>query len=155
MRVYSLKANPDLGATITPELLRTLKPHTSPVVISAVDDIGTLLATGGTEGVVKIWDIRGGYLTHTFRGHSGVISSLHFFETAVVSREQQRRISAENGRVGRRKSKSQEDEEMNDDNETKVATTTAFRLASADEDGKIRVWDLHKRKPIALLDSHV
>ena len=33
--------------------------------------------------------------------------------------------------------------------------TRNFRLASGGEDGKIRVWDLHKRKSVAVLDSHV
>lgn len=33
--------------------------------------------------------------------------------------------------------------------------TTAFRLASGSEDGKIRIWDLSRRKSIASLESHV
>lgn len=155
MRIYSLKADSNLIATITPELLRTLKPHTAPVVTSVIDHIGTLLATGGADGVIKVWDIRGGYLTHTFRGHSGVISALHFFEAAPDCREQEGGISAKNRRKGRQKSKGHDDEEMNDVDETNVATITGFRLAAGDEEGKIQVWDLHKRKSISSLDSHV
>ena len=33
--------------------------------------------------------------------------------------------------------------------------TASFRLASGSEDGKIRIWDLEKRKAISTLDSHV
>lgn len=136
-------------------LLKTLKPHTSPVVTSVIDPSGTLLATGGSDGVVKVWDIRGAYLTHTFHGHSGVVSALHFFETAAPGRDARDGVSARNRKHGRRKSKGQQDEEMEDVDGTSIGTSTVFLLASGGEDGKIRVWDLHKRKSIASLDSHV
>ena len=157
MRTYSLKqdSNSDPSPTIAYELLKTLKSHTSPVVTSVVDPSGTLLATGGSDGVVKVWDIRGAYLTHTFHGHSGVVSALRFFETAAVSRGERDGISARNRRKGRRKSKGEQDEETEDVDETSVGTRTIFMLASGGEDGKIRIWDLHKRKSISLLDSHV
>lgn len=157
MRIYSLKSDTtsDHVPMITCELLKTLKPHTSPVVTSAIDPSGTLLAIGGSDGVINVWDIRGAYLTHTFHGHSGVVSALHFFETAAVSRNQRDGVSARNKKKGRRKSKGQQDDEMEDVDETSVATSTVFMLASGGEDSKIRVWDLHKRKSIASLDSHV
>jgi U3 small nucleolar RNA-associated protein 13 len=79
MRIYSLKTTP---SQITTELLRTLKPHTTPVVVLAVDQTSTLLATGAADGVLKVWDIQGGYVTHTFRGPNVLISALHFFELA-------------------------------------------------------------------------
>ena len=155
MRIYSLETSQDTGAAVKPQLLKTLKPHTSPVITSAIDHNGTLVATGGADGVVKVWDIRGGYLTHTFHGHSGIVSALHFFEAAVASREPEIGISVRNKKKGRRKSKDHEDENMDDVDETDHSTVTSFRLASGGEDGKIRVWDLHKRKAITTLDSHV
>src|SRR5690606_38953895 len=78
MRIYSIDASED--GTIETTLLRTLKPHSAPVIVSTVDKTGTLLSTGGADGIVKVSDIRGGYVTHTFHGHSGIISALLFFE---------------------------------------------------------------------------
>ena len=86
MRLYAI--NPaDNDDAVELELLRTLRPHTSPVVTLAVDRTGTLVATGGADGVVKIWDIRAGYTTHTFHSHGGVVSALHFFEVQVAQEE--------------------------------------------------------------------
>lgn len=144
MRVYALQPleNALGGSEIEAKLARTLKPHTTPVVTSAVDATSSLLATGGADGVVKVWDLRGGYTTHTFHGHSGVISALHFFQVDASLEEKPTTKS--------RKRKSHQDvaESVQD------AATAGFRLASGGEDGKVRIWDLHKRKRIAVLDSH-
>jgi len=114
------------------------------VVVSAVDSTGTLLATGGADGVVKVWDIRAGFTTHTFHGHSGLISALHFFQVEPSDAEPQPKSRKRKSRSG--------DDQMTDDS---AETTTTFRLASGGEDGKIHVWDLHKRKSVATLNSHV
>lgn len=42
------------------------------------DSTSTLLASGSADGVVKVWDIGHGYVTHVFKGHGGVISALLF-----------------------------------------------------------------------------
>lgn len=54
------------------------RAHDAPVAISAIDPTGTLLATGSADGVVKVWDIRGGYITHVLRGHGGIVSAISF-----------------------------------------------------------------------------
>ncbi|KAL7266508.1 U3 small nucleolar RNA-associated protein 13 [Rhizina undulata] len=56
-----------------------LKTHTSPIIVTEMDPTATLLATGGADGLVKLWDIKGEFVTHNFRGHSGVISALKFY----------------------------------------------------------------------------
>ncbi|KAH0356055.1 small nucleolar ribonucleoprotein-like protein complex subunit, partial [Aureobasidium melanogenum] len=140
MRIFSLRTSPTADRSIDATLLRTLKPHTAPVVVAAVDPTSTLLATGGADGIVKVWDIKGGFTTHTFHGHSGIISALHFFhvDTSATSAENKSR---------KRKSRSGDDDAAD--------ATAGYRLASGGEDGKVRIWDLHKRKPVATLDSHV
>lgn len=146
MHIYSLSPSDSEDGAIEFELLRSLRPHTSPVVTLAVDKTGTLLATGGADGIVKVWDIRAGYTTHTFHGRGGVVSALHFFQVEVAGKDDGSESSK------KRKRKSQQEGLSETD---KGETVLEYRLASGAEDGKIHIWDLHKRKSAALLDSHV
>lgn len=145
LRIFAISEGDAEEGTIELDLLRTLRPGTSPVVTLAVDRTGTLVATGGADGVVKVWDIRAGYTTHTFHGHGGVVSALHFFEVEAL-----RKNDTSDASKKRKRSRSQPQEEV-----TEGETSIEFRLASGAEDGKIRIWDLHKRKSAAVLDSHV
>lgn len=126
MRIFRLHINKD-GVSASCDLQRTLKPHTSPVISSSVESTGSLLATGGADGTVKVWDIRGGFATHNFHPHGGIVSALLFFKTK----------SYDETRINQSK------------------TTSPLMLASAGEDGKVKVHDLMSRKLVATLESHV
>lgn len=39
---------------------------------------GGLLATGGADRKVLVWDVDGGFCTHYFKGHGGVVSCVIF-----------------------------------------------------------------------------
>jgi len=148
MRIYALTpSSSDSETSIDARLVRTIKPHSAPVVVSSIDSTGTLLATGAADGSVKVWDIRRGFTTHTLHGHSGLVSALRFFQVEVTS-------SDSRAKSRKRKSRDEDEMRMDIDGDTSEATL-GFRLASGGEDGKIRVWDLHKRKGVAVLDSHV
>jgi len=70
MRTYSLPSG---------NLIHTVRPHETPVSAIETDTTSTLVATGGAEGLVKVWDIEGGFMTHLFKGHAGLISVLKFW----------------------------------------------------------------------------
>lgn len=142
MRIYSLNISPDYD-TIEATLARTLKPHGTPAVVLAVDKTSTLVATGSADGAIKVWDIAGGYVTHTFRGPSVLVSALHFFEVAAAEENVPKRKPNKALRSG---------EASVEGLHSHVAN---FRLASGSQDGKVRIWDLKKRAAIADLDSHV
>jgi WD40 repeat protein/serine/threonine protein kinase len=47
------------------------------VAFSSLDD-GRLIATAGEDSAVKVWDSHSGKLIHSFRGHTGLVTSLAF-----------------------------------------------------------------------------
>lgn len=51
----------------------------APVYIAAADATSTLFAFGATDGVVTVWDIEAGYVTHSLKGHGTTICSLAFY----------------------------------------------------------------------------
>ncbi|KAK0668921.1 WD40-repeat-containing domain protein [Cercophora samala] len=135
MRIYALTVSPEFDSVET-TLVRTSKPHATPVVVLAVDRTSTLLATGAADGAIKIWDIVGGYVTHTVSGPSVLISALHFFEIAAT---------AADAPIDRRPKKGSR---KNDQDTSANAVDSKFRLAWGTQDGKVRIFDLHKRTAI-------
>ncbi|KAF6717501.1 Transducin beta-like protein 3 [Oryzias melastigma] len=52
--------------------------HTVPVASMTFDSTSTLLATGGCDGTIKLWDVVKQYCTHNLKGSSGVIHLVQF-----------------------------------------------------------------------------
>lgn len=63
---------------ITFECQRTIKGHKMPVLTMDYDQTSTLVATGSTDNVVRVWDIERGYCTHSFKYHRDIIKFLKF-----------------------------------------------------------------------------
>lgn len=54
------------------------RAHEAPVHVCRADPTSTYLASGSADGVVKVWNISLGQVTHVFKGHGGVVSALCF-----------------------------------------------------------------------------
>ncbi|XP_015284782.1 PREDICTED: transducin beta-like protein 3, partial [Gekko japonicus] len=52
--------------------------HTAPVASMAFDPTSTLLATGGCDSTIKVWDVIKQYCTHNLKGSSGVVHLVKF-----------------------------------------------------------------------------
>nr|XP_043907653.1 transducin beta-like protein 3 [Solea senegalensis] len=52
--------------------------HTVPVASMNFDSTSTLLATGGCDGTIKLWDVLKQYCTHNLKGSSGVVNLVQF-----------------------------------------------------------------------------
>lgn len=98
MRIFRLQQQ-EVSKAISPELSRSLKPHSTPVVTSQVDNSGTLLATGAADGIIKVWDIRGGFTTHTLSGHGGLIAALLFFSSTGAVNDLRLASGDEEGKI--------------------------------------------------------
>ncbi|XP_076309508.1 LOW QUALITY PROTEIN: transducin beta-like protein 3 [Tachypleus tridentatus] len=63
----------------TGTIMRTWKSiHVGPVACMTFDPTSTLLATGGSDSTIKVWDVIKQYCTHNLRGAGGVFSIVHF-----------------------------------------------------------------------------
>uniref|UniRef100_A0A8C3M008 Transducin beta like 3 n=1 Tax=Chrysolophus pictus TaxID=9089 RepID=A0A8C3M008_CHRPC len=59
--------------------VRTWKSvHIAPVAAMVFDSTSTLLATGGCDSTIKIWDMIKQYCTHNLKGSSGVVHLVEF-----------------------------------------------------------------------------
>ncbi|PIL31471.1 transporter [Ganoderma sinense ZZ0214-1] len=95
LRIY------EIPSSFTPQT-KPIKPvrviaraHDAPVHVCRSDPTSTYLASGSADGVVKVWDIQRGYVTHLFKGHGGVVSALAFnypFDPSSVVREQKMQL---------------------------------------------------------------
>lgn len=68
-----------LWAVASGECVRSWKAHRLPVQVAAFDASGTVVASGGSDRSVMVWDTDGGYATHNFRGgHEGLVTAVAF-----------------------------------------------------------------------------
>ncbi|XP_036408735.1 transducin beta-like protein 3 [Megalops cyprinoides] len=58
--------------------------HNTPVASMTFDPSSTLLATGGCDGTIKLWDVLKQYCTHNLKGSSGVVHLVQFHPDSNV-----------------------------------------------------------------------
>ncbi|KAJ7492357.1 U3 small nucleolar RNA-associated protein [Mycena latifolia] len=96
--------------TSTTSLAKPVQPirvvaraHDAPVHVCKTDPTSTYLASGSADGIVKVWDIVRGYITHVFKGHGGVVSALTFdYHQDPSSVKQQHKMQLITGSVDTR-----------------------------------------------------
>ncbi|KAJ8523283.1 hypothetical protein ONZ45_g255 [Pleurotus djamor] len=80
LKIYNIPS--DKTPTTTPPLVRPsrviARSHDAPVHVCKIDPSSLYVASGSADGVVKVWDIARGFVTHVFKGHGGVVSALTF-----------------------------------------------------------------------------
>ena len=78
LRVYELPDSREPLKKRIPPIRVVSRAHEAPVHVCKADPTSTYLASGSADGVVKVWDIIRGFVTHVFKGHGGVVSALAF-----------------------------------------------------------------------------
>ncbi|KAF7303159.1 U3 small nucleolar RNA-associated protein [Mycena kentingensis (nom. inval.)] len=101
LRVFELPSEPT-KKPIQP--VRSIaRAHEAPVHVCKVDPTNTYVASGSADGVVRVWDIARGFVTHVFKGHGGVVSALAFdFRQDPSSVKQERTMRLITGSVDTR-----------------------------------------------------
>ncbi|KAL6927685.1 hypothetical protein ACO0SA_004308 [Hanseniaspora valbyensis] len=61
------------------KIIKQFKLSSPSYCISSDLKSGNLLAIGCTDGSITVYDIDNGYITHSFKGHGGIISSLKIY----------------------------------------------------------------------------
>lgn len=55
--------------------------HSAPITCLKTNPSNTLLATGSSDGTVKLWNLKNHYCSHNLKGVNGVISCIEFLES--------------------------------------------------------------------------
>ena len=78
LRIYEIPISSAAPGKPVQPIRVVARAHDAPVHVCKADPTSTYLASGSADGVVKLWDILRGYVTHVFKGHGGVVSALAF-----------------------------------------------------------------------------
>ena len=61
-----------------------MQAHSAPTASMAVDASGGLIATASTAHELRVWDVSGGFCTHSFTGHRGIILAVLFHSRELL-----------------------------------------------------------------------
>ncbi|KAG6879561.1 hypothetical protein C0992_001388 [Termitomyces sp. T32_za158] len=94
LRIYEIPTTTPSKKLVHPVRVIS-RAHEAPVHVCKVDPTSTYLASGSADGVVKVWNIRNGFVTHVFKGHGGIVSALTFDypqDMSSIARQQKMRL---------------------------------------------------------------
>ncbi|OQS00858.1 U3 small nucleolar RNA-associated protein [Achlya hypogyna] len=139
----------------TKSVIRTIKTADSPILCMDFDPSGTLVATGGSDRTVKVFDIEKGFCTHNFKKHSGIVTLVKFHwdpkQLLVAS-------SSDDSTVRIWDLYAQKEVACIKDHMS-PATTVAFSLdgytlLSSGRDKVVNFWDLRKQQLLQTVLAH-
>ncbi|KAH9913370.1 U3 small nucleolar RNA-associated protein [Fomitopsis serialis] len=90
LRIYEVPSPDEPLARPVHPIRVVARAHDAPVHVCKADPTSTYLASGSADGIVRVWNILRGFVTHVFKGHGGVVSALAFnypFDPSAVERE--------------------------------------------------------------------
>ncbi|KAJ3007018.1 hypothetical protein NUW54_g3713 [Trametes sanguinea] len=73
LRIYEIPKSLTPQTKLVKPIRVVARAHDAPVHVCKADPTSTYLASGSADGVVKVWDILRGYVTHLFKGHGGMV----------------------------------------------------------------------------------
>jgi WD40 repeat protein/tRNA A-37 threonylcarbamoyl transferase component Bud32 len=128
----------------------TLKGHTDPVARAAFSPDGTRVASAGSNGTLKLWDVATGQEIHALRGHTGSVRSVAFSPdgTHLVSAcSDDMTVRIWDVATGR------EIRSLRENARNVVFNRDGSRLASASLDRTVRIWDAATGQEIGSLSG--
>lgn len=58
--------------------IRSFRGHSMPVLALASNISGELIASGSTDGSIRVWDTHRGFCTHNFKENGGIVRCVQF-----------------------------------------------------------------------------
>ena len=134
-------------------MLRTLEGHQGAVYSVAFDPQGGMLASGGLDQTVKLWEVRSGKLLRTLEGHQGVVRSVAFDPqgATLASASDDKTVKLWEARSGKllRTLKGHQDWVRSVAFDPQGAT-----LASGSYDNTVKLWEAQSGKLLRTLEGH-
>ncbi|MFD3504963.1 NB-ARC domain-containing protein [Streptomyces sp. NPDC058678] len=135
-----------------PALIRILTGHTARVNAVVFSPDGTRLATGGDDGMVRVWDLAAGEILHTMAGHTRRVNAAVFsYDGArLVTAGDDWRVRIWDPATGRSlHTLTGHTSEVR----ALALSPDGTRLVTAEYFGMVRVWDLATGRPLQIVGS--